>query len=298
MLAFSLPAADGDKVWNTVDSGLERGLTASNGTNFVGILADQAVHPYSYSYVSSDGINWTKHFISTTIPAGSIQSLVYGNAKFVGVPNGTYGITSSDGATWQIYTMPATGPWVSLTFGNGIFVASLLNSNKYATSADGSNWTLRTLPITASFINVAYGNGKFVAISFAGDVLISTTGTSWTVSIGILPVTFALTYGNGRFVATTTTRINDTIYENGASVSTDGITWSQNVLPLNARFKIAFCNSKFIAVSDQTRDTLVSSDGENWTTYKLPLIEAWGVPLVVGSNAYLISNYKLCSLPV
>ena len=63
------------------------------------------------------------------------------------------------------FTMPESGDWMSVTYGNGKYVAVAENSSKGAYSPDGINWTEMTLPASRKWRSVTYGNDKFVAIA-------------------------------------------------------------------------------------------------------------------------------------
>jgi hypothetical protein len=73
---------------------------------------------------------------------------------------------SEDGINWTQKTLPSTGNWMSITYGNGKFVAPLyatqsgyylVESNVYAYSEDGINWTQKTLPSSQKWYAVTYG---------------------------------------------------------------------------------------------------------------------------------------------
>ena len=67
-------------------------------------------------------------------------------------------------------TLPSSGDWRSVCYGNNKFVAIKNNSNKVAYSTDGVNWTESTLPATMSWSEVCYGDGVFVAIPLCDTV--------------------------------------------------------------------------------------------------------------------------------
>ena len=106
-------------------------------------------------------------FVATqrSLPAATYWlSVTYGNGLFVAVASNGNTATSPDGVTWTQRQLPATAYWYSVTYGNGMFVAVATNSIA-ATSPDGVTWTQRSLPAGANWNSVTYGNGLFVAVA-------------------------------------------------------------------------------------------------------------------------------------
>ncbi|MCL2415967.1 MAG: hypothetical protein FWD01_04040 [Defluviitaleaceae bacterium] len=77
---------------------------------------------------SPDGINWTTH----EIPMNSWSSVTYSRGIFVAVAPGASGstfasnhsaMTSLDGINWISRPTPFSGDWLSIAYGNGMFVA-------------------------------------------------------------------------------------------------------------------------------------------------------------------------------
>ena len=58
--------------------------------------------------------------------------------------------------------MPSAQQWRSVTFGNGLFVATSSGGTVAATSTDGATWTSRTLPGTGSWSTVYSGEWSFL----------------------------------------------------------------------------------------------------------------------------------------
>ena len=72
--------------------------------------------------------------------------------------------------SWTQRTLPASAAWISVTYGNGVFVAVVYSGGIAATSPDGVTWTQRTLPASANWQSVTYGNGVFVAVVYSGAI--------------------------------------------------------------------------------------------------------------------------------
>lgn len=216
---------------------------------------------------------------------------------------------------WNTGTLPQTGYWRSITFGNGKFVAIggvYSYDNNAAYSLDGVNWTKVTLPISGAWRSIAFGNNTFVIIAYGSDkVLYSSDGITWYNStISSDGPWSSITYGNGKFVAVaenvnkgayssdgiTWTEFNlpisityrSVIYgndrfiavgnSNQAVYSTDGINWSITTMrsyDWNSRYSITYGNGKFVAVSELTNKADYSTDGVNWSTSTLPSNENW-----------------------
>jgi hypothetical protein len=200
--------------------------------------------------------------------------------RFVGVnvyPASNEVAWSADGVNWTMTeNMPATVEWMSVAYGNGVFVATALDSDKAAWSANGVNWTAATMPSTARWYNVAYGNGVFVAVA-------DTTNGSWshngeenkaaysldngkTWSAATMPVKaywITLSYGGGRFVATTYST-------NKAAWSADGVNWTMTTMPSSSRWvSLTYGAGKFVAFGDDYK-VAYSTDGAAWTGVTLP----------------------------
>jgi hypothetical protein len=169
---------------------------------------------------SPDGITWTSQ---TSAANNAWESVTYGNGLFVAVAcsigldgtcNATAGnrvMTSPDGITWTSQTSAANNSWISVTYGNGIFVAVSFDggSSQVMTSPNGTLWTLRATPSSANendWWSVTYGNAMFVAVSETGTnnrVMTSLDGITWKTqdTSTVAGVWGAVTYGNGKFVA-------------------------------------------------------------------------------------------------
>ena len=137
----------------------------------------------------------------------SINSIAYGNGKFVAVGSSGKGSYSNDGITWTAISDMKFGIGFvqSVTYGNGKFVAAD-NYGKGSYSTDGITWTaISDMKFGGSLIRaITYGNGKFVAADNSGKGAYSSDGVTWT-AIGDMKfgssTIYAITYGNGKFVA-------------------------------------------------------------------------------------------------
>lgn len=160
-----------------------------------------------------------------------------------------------------------------MIYANGTFVA-VCPSGVVLTSPDGMNWTnsatLRSGSDTDALQAIAFGGGSFVTVSAFGNIWHSPDGINWTIVQGSLPALYAVTYGNGIFVAAG---------GNWIFTSSDGDNWTGKTLnlfpPMLDIHSLAQGNNTFVAVGIQTENQgiqpvstqviLHSSDGINWT---------------------------------
>ena len=119
-------------------------------------------------YTSSDGAAWTKILdlgpdISYTDDSVLGYESSIGEKYIIALP-GNKAWTSQDAVTWTERTLPTTGDWVDLAFGNGLWMLISKDSTTCLTSPDAINWTVKnTLPSTGVWDSVAFAANKFVA---------------------------------------------------------------------------------------------------------------------------------------
>lgn len=217
---------------------------------------------------------------------------------------------AAPGSTWTQRTLPVAYTWVSVAYGNGLFVAVASDTGLVITSPDGITWTTRATPL-GSLRAVTYGNGVFVALQIGNSCVTSTNGITWTTrTMPSSSVWASVAYGNGVFTAvssgvsaasaTSPDGINWTggtlpsaatwlsvTYGNGiflaldyastsAATSTNGLTWTARTLP-NAYLKsVIFGNGIFVAVAANNNfPAATSPDGITWTTRTMPRVANW-----------------------
>ena len=118
-----------------------------------------------------------------------------------------------------------------------------------------------SLPSSTKWESVAYGNGKFVAVTTSDVAAYSEDGINWTQTT--LPVSSgfsSVAYGNGKFVAIAWG-------QKIAVYSEDGINWTQTTLPFSGYWSsVAYGNGKFVAVGGGNNPYFAySEDGINWS---------------------------------
>jgi hypothetical protein len=78
-------------------------------------------------------------------------------------------MTSPDGITWTQRMAAQANTWMSITYGNGLFVTVSQNgTNRVMTSPDGISWTSGAAAQVNTWMSVTYGSSRFVAVSFDG----------------------------------------------------------------------------------------------------------------------------------
>lgn len=157
----------------------------------------------TYSY---DGINWSACTITPSsgrVQPSSINDITYGNGIFVGVGSSTGTTTTStrilisnDGISWSGVNYNSVGSILSVSYGNGVFVAAQTTNSlsKIIVSNDGLNWSASTNATNASLYGtstsspgtIRYFNGKFLgtfgSLSTIPTMTYSTDGFIWSAS--------------------------------------------------------------------------------------------------------------------
>jgi hypothetical protein len=174
-------------------------------------------------------------------------------------------------SVWTARTAASASGWLSVTYGNGLFVAvAISGTNKVMTSPDGITWTLRTSVIDgAQPQSVTYGNGLFVAV-VNNFVATSPDGITWTARTAAEANSwYGVTYGNGLFVAVATSGTNRVM------TSADGVTWTgRTAAQANSWVGVTYGNGLFVAVaSSGTNLVMTSPDGITWTAR--PVTNTW-----------------------
>lgn len=197
-------------------------------------------------------------------------------------------LTSAGMSLVETYSVATPATWLSVAFGNGVFVAIAQSTATAATSTDGVTWTPRALPGFAAWQTVVFGNGVFLALSNSSTMAAtSADGITWTLrNMPSAQAWSTAAYGNGTWVAfATNTAISATSTDNGA-------TWTQRTIPLSLTWcAIAYGAGLFVAVGTSATQTLTSPDGITWTTRSITnvqakaMIYAGGQFVVVGSSS-------------
>ncbi|MFZ2252682.1 MAG: hypothetical protein WAW13_00740 [Minisyncoccia bacterium] len=224
----------------------------------------------------------------TTFIASSTMEVV-GNYR----NNGT--LKTAD-PTWVSRTSAADNAWLSVTYGNGLFVAvaETGTGNRVMTSPDGITWTSRTSAADNAWYSVTYGNGLFVVVSYDGTgnrVMTSPDGITWTSRTSAADNQwYSVTYGNGLFVAVAcgTSYCGDAATTSLVMTSSDGINWTLRTIPdANSYWNsVTYGNGLFVAVScgatffecqggSGANQVMTSPNGITWTVRTAASDNAW-----------------------
>jgi hypothetical protein len=207
---------------------------------------------------SGDGLQWVRPL--TEPYTFWLYDLEYLNGSFVGTTY--YGFSfSSNGMTWTNTTPTNAGPFVSVTYGNGLYVAGGQGRTVWV-SENALDWTNPAPDIsiypTSGDVYVAHGNGLFVgAAGPYGDIITSSDGFHWDVQqleTNTSAYFNGIAFGGGRFVA---------VGGNATATSTDGTNWVYTSGGPYLR-KVAYGNGKFVGVGVNV--IAVSDNGINWTS--------------------------------
>ena len=157
---------------------------------------------------SPDGINWTSRVLPT--PGASYKGSAYGNGVWVVLragPSNSVAVSTDNCVNWTTSTMPVSSDWISVDYGNGIFVAvSSTSGTTAAISTNGTTWTAAVLPTSSATKVIAYGNGGFIVTHGGINPIVASTspdGINWTIR-SLAPITASyswVSFGNNKFVS-------------------------------------------------------------------------------------------------
>jgi hypothetical protein len=219
---------------------------------------------------------------STVSLVNSAWTVALGTVSVSGVVSGdmnvsgniaTAGDIYSAGLKWTARTSSTDNEWRSITYGNGLFVASSKtgSGNQIMTSPDGINWTTRSTPAAREWRYVTYGNGMFVAVAATGTgnrIMTSYDGVTWTARTSPADYLWrAVAWGGGQFVATANNGTG-----NQVMTSPDGINWTLRSTPASAQWaNVRYGNGIWVTTSadglSTTNQVMTSPDGINWTAH-------------------------------
>jgi hypothetical protein len=227
-----------------------------NGT-YVVLGRNNQRNPPTPIYTSTDAMNWSLQTNATNIGT-FLNAIIHAEDKFVAVGFSNTIARSADGATWTSESLHNGDSLLSITYGNGTFVAVGEKSRVDAAypdniliSADGILWTRQTIgPAAKELRVVAFGDGRFVALGETNSFT-STDGVQWTSHL--FPSAAAkekLAFGNGHFVVVTRGPQFGTLF-NSIYSSRDGETWTEHETRTKEIMRaVAFGADRFVAVTD------------------------------------------------
>jgi hypothetical protein len=181
-------------------------------------------------------------------------------------------------SSWEERTSAVLKSWCSIAYGDGRFVAVVINAigvNDIMYSSDGGlTWTAVSTGFGSSqWRSVTFGNNTFVVVGTAGTaadrVATSPDGINWTLRTAASASAWqSVTFGNGVFVA-----VHNSAGTSQVMTSSDsGVTWTARTTPTAqsgfAWTCVTYGNSVFVAGNAQ--GTALSAmrstdDGVTWT---------------------------------
>ena len=230
------------------------------------------IDPPSGSSAFNHPLILLKNMDFTTVGGVTQQDMAHGNNTFVSVPasGATVNRSTDNGFTWATASLPESGSWTGVAYGNSVLVAcSNTTTNRIARSTDfGATWS--GVSVTANgWKSVAYSPSlnRFVAVANSGTNRImysNNLGVSWTTVSADTGAWFKVAWSEdlGLFVAVGTTAGNQII------TSPDGITWTLRTAPnTNEYVGITYGNGKFVACARTGTGNrfMYSTNGTSWT---------------------------------
>ena len=220
--------------------------------------------------------------------------------------------------------MPSTQWWWPICYGNGKYVAIVIDADVFAYSSDGITWTQGTMPSSQKWYFICYGNDKFIAVSngsrfaylpistyynFSGwdksdfNITENTTisGTwaqknklkvtySWsnlpTEANFIIPTDMYLYYEND-LVSVNTVYTDNSIYDN---ISYEIIDTGINCKMIDA---FIYANGKFVVAPQYSKNAYYSTNGIDWTATAFSTIETDQISYITyGNGLYVCTIYR------
>lgn len=197
---------------------------------------------------SPDGLKWTPFSPERT---DILSDAVFGEGLWVVTGDDGGILTSNDASDWTDRSIPGTTNDLSvLVYGAGRFIAFSAYRDRIYHSEDGLEWQVSDGAPVAGVNAAAFIAGKFIAVGYAGLVLSSADGLSWTRhDIGAMDDLQSVCYGKGGYVAGALDH---------TATSQDGVTWLWH--PNDSAPRDIFYQGGWF-VSDDFR---VSRDGIGW----------------------------------
>lgn len=286
--------AYGNSIWVMLASGTTAASTSADGLTWsamtmpvapatwtgiaygAGVFVAVSMNTNSI-YYSSTGLtgSWTAVDVATTSVVGW-QSVSFANGKFCLAGYNNFAIAySSNGSSWTVapmdkplYSNLSTNSTSNLEYLNSKYLFFQNNVTSgcitcFSSSDSGTTWTGNLIKgESSSFVSAIYQGGKYYITSNSG-ISYSTNLISWTtVSPAVSTTWRAIGYGNGKFLAVSSTN-------NIAATSTDGTTWTPFRLPYvnnaSLNLKFLYYGAHFIGTSVSMDGIIMSSNnGTSW----------------------------------
>ncbi|MES3036759.1 MAG: hypothetical protein V4736_02540 [Bdellovibrionota bacterium] len=250
-------------------------LEAANGNFF---LFSNSAGTATQGYKSTDGLTWTEITLAAHASPwhggiawnGTVYCVVHGYSDVSNL-----GMTSPDGTTWTLRTLPASVRYSDIAWNGTVFAAIAYNSAVAASSADGITWFARALPSSSYWFQVEWNGASFctnASTISTNKAATSPDGITWTARA--LPSTKV--WGGIAW--------NGTVFcvlgTNGFATSANGSAWTARALPVitsdaGTWYGMTSNSSIYCAVANNTQTAATSTDGLTWTKNTLPAVRYW-----------------------
>ncbi len=220
-------------------------------------------------------LKWIPQNSGTTNPLNSIS---YGNGRYVVTSTNGLMLTSADAINWSQVTF-GTFTLMGVTYNPLVrkFIA-VGNSGTIVTSVDGLNWMQQISGTRNNLNGIATNNGMTVVVGSNGTILYSTNGgLNWNPSTSVTNNWLAAVtryddgHGYSSFVAV---GLGGVILQ-----STDGVRWIPRSSGVTSDlYGVAASANKIIAVGSNNVELLSTDGGVTWTQQSIAsTIDFWGI---------------------
>lgn len=183
-------------------------------------------------------------------------------------------------------TLSASSTWVSLAYGNGLFVAISAAGLTSVSADEGATWQAGESLPAGTWSSIAFGGGKFAAVASSGATAASLDGTGWAAGmISGGAAVGSLCWGAGAFLL-----VRAGSGSSPVSRSVDGVDWATvgTIASAATSFSVVWGGGIFVAVrtGSSTNNAFSSVDGASWTARNLPSSTTWS-SVAYGNGAFV-----------
>jgi hypothetical protein len=257
------------------------GVNGSTGTKFI--------------YTSSNGINWSSSFTSSTLDLTSVcwspQLSLFVTVASINTSSSTQVVmTSPNGTTWTFRSIPSGATFLESVCWSpqlSLFTAVGRSTNQIITSSDGITWTFRSPPVVNLSWNTVIWVSElsiFAACSSDGTnnrIMVSTNGTTWSsVNTTNANINYrTIFYGNGIYLlGGDSSDFGENSYSNNnialstnlssfTLIDTNYTGFSDIIWVNNLNIYIGISSLSSTSPQFFNKPIIMSSDGINWTYY-------------------------------
>lgn len=214
------------------------------------------------SLVSSPLDTWT---LRSPHPVGAtLQSVTFGDGRFIAVGDNGSVATSNDGFNWESIESGTHETLLAVGYGGGRYVA-VDDSGGIISSTDGIDWTYTNVGQELSLLTTCYGGGRHIVAGRQGVALTSIDSVTWETAVSNTTESIvSVIYVENGFIAMT--------FSGAVLQSTDGAEWNEIAIIGDNRDaqgeSITYGNGVYVAALNPNPfqvNIFTSSDAINWT---------------------------------